>query len=80
MRKLATTKMSSKGQVVIPEEIRNQLGLHAGDQFIVVASDNVVILKIIEPPQLNEFDHLINDAQKKAKKAGLTKKRQKKRH
>jgi AbrB family looped-hinge helix DNA binding protein len=45
MRKLATTKMSSKGQVVIPEEIRNQLDLHSGDQFIVVASNNVVILK-----------------------------------
>lgn len=73
MRKLATTKMSSKGQVVIPEEIRNQLGLHSGDQFIVVASDNVVILKTIEPPRLEEFGDLIDDAQKKAKKAGLTK-------
>ena len=33
MRSAATTKMSSKGQIVIPEEIRQQLGLDAGTQF-----------------------------------------------
>ena len=43
MNHLATTKLSSKGQVVIPEEIRNQLNLHPGDQFIVVAEKDVVI-------------------------------------
>ena len=36
MSKLATTKMSSKGQVVIPEEVRSRLGLEPGEQFIVV--------------------------------------------
>ncbi|NIR47056.1 AbrB/MazE/SpoVT family DNA-binding domain-containing protein [candidate division KSB1 bacterium] len=34
--------MSSKGQVVIPEEIRKRLGLKAGSQFIVVG------IKILE--------------------------------
>jgi AbrB family looped-hinge helix DNA binding protein len=33
----ATTTMSTKRQVVIPEEIREQLGLGPGTQFIVVA-------------------------------------------
>ena len=36
MSVLATTKLSSKGQVVIPEEIRKKAGLKSGDQFIVL--------------------------------------------
>ena len=36
MATLATTKMSSKGQVVIPEDVRKRLNLKAGTQFVVV--------------------------------------------
>jgi AbrB family looped-hinge helix DNA binding protein len=36
MADAGTQKMSSKGQVVIPEEIRDRLGLKAGAQFVVV--------------------------------------------
>jgi AbrB family looped-hinge helix DNA binding protein len=39
----ATTKLSSGGLVVIPEEIRNTLGLNEGDQFIVIGEDDAVI-------------------------------------
>ena len=46
----ATTKLSSKGQVVIPEEVRNDLGLKEGDQFIVIGHRDAVILKTIAPP------------------------------
>jgi AbrB family looped-hinge helix DNA binding protein len=45
MTKPATTRMSSKGQVVIPERIRQQLRLQAGTQFVVVGDRDVVILK-----------------------------------
>ena len=67
----ATTKMSSKGQVVIPEEIRKQLGLEAGTQFIVIGDRDVVILKALSAPALAEFDDLISEARKKARKAGV---------
>jgi len=72
MKPLATTKMSSKGQVVIPESIRKSLKLEAGTQFVVVAEDDVVILKTITPPSLDAFDEIISKARKQAKKAGLT--------
>ncbi len=68
---LATTKMSSKGQVVIPEDIRRRLGLKAGSQFVVVAGKDAVILKAISPPSLDEFDALIRDAWQQARKAGM---------
>ena len=71
METLATTRMSSKGQVVIPESIRKRLNLKEGAQFIVVGNADVVILKAVVPPDLNEFDALIKQARKQAKAAGL---------
>ena len=71
MANIATTKMSSKGQVVIPEEIRKRLKLKKGSQFVVVSEKDVVILKAISPPSMDEFDALIADARKKAKEVGM---------
>jgi len=71
MSELATTKMSSKGQVVIPEDIRKRLGLEAGSQFVVVAGKDAIILKTISPPSMEEFDELIKNARRQARKAGM---------
>lgn len=73
MQNVATTKMSSKGQVVIPEIIRKQLNLKDGAQFVVVARDDVVIFKAIAPPAMNQFDELISRARSQARQAGLKK-------
>jgi AbrB family looped-hinge helix DNA binding protein len=59
MADLATTKLSTEGQVVIPEEIRKRLGLEPGPQFVVVAEKDTVIMKAISPPSMDEFDTLI---------------------
>jgi len=71
MANLATTKMSSKGQVVIPEDIRKRLKLRAGSRFVVVGKDDVIILKAIVPPAMQEFDELIAEIRSQARKAGL---------
>lgn len=71
MKANATTKMSSKGQVVIPEEIRNALGLKAGSRFVVVGEGDVVILKMITPPSMSEFDDIIQEARRQARQAGM---------
>jgi bifunctional DNA-binding transcriptional regulator/antitoxin component of YhaV-PrlF toxin-antitoxin module len=57
--------------VVISENIRKQLNLKAGSQFVVVGDKDVVILKSISPPSLDEVDDLIADVRKKAKEAGI---------
>jgi AbrB family looped-hinge helix DNA binding protein len=73
MENLATTRMSSKGQVVIPEEIRDRLGLKAGTQFVVVGNRDGVILKAISAPSVKEFNDLLGQARKQARRAGLRK-------
>ena len=67
-----TTKMSSKGQVVIPEEVRKRLQLVAGTQFLVLGEDDVVILKMVRPPSMGDFDRLIKKARQQARAAGIS--------
>jgi AbrB family looped-hinge helix DNA binding protein len=74
MNDAATTKLSSKGQVVIPEEIRNRLGLKPGAQFVVLGDRDVVILKVIHTPDMSEFDEIVGRARKSARRAGRKKK------
>ena len=71
MQALATTRMSSKGQVVIPEDVRGRLGLEEGVQFVVVGEGDVVILKTITPPSMDIFDNLIRKAREQAKSTGM---------
>ncbi len=71
MAELATTRLSSKGQVVIPEDVRQRLGLKAGDQFIVVGEGDVVILKTISPPSMKDFDVLVSKARNQVRRAGM---------
>jgi AbrB family looped-hinge helix DNA binding protein len=71
MTMFSTTRISSKGQVVIPEEIRKRLNLREGTQFVVVGEKDVVVLKAIPEPAMDEFDMLVQQARLQAKQAGL---------
>ena len=74
MAGIATTKLSSKGQVVIPESIRAKLHLEQGAQFVVLGNKDVIILKNISAPRIEEFAGLITKARRSAKNAGIKKK------
>ncbi|GAC1658544.1 MAG: hypothetical protein NVS4B3_26030 [Gemmatimonadaceae bacterium] len=71
MSEAATTTLSSKGQVVIPEEIRARLGLKTGAQFVVLGDKDVVIFKILQPPAKRDFTALVQQARKAGKQSGL---------
>jgi AbrB family looped-hinge helix DNA binding protein len=71
MSEAATTRLSSRGQVVIPEEIRSRLGLKAGTQFVVIAEGDTVLFKVLHPPSFGEFKALLSRAQKAPRKAGM---------
>lgn len=71
MENLETTRMSSKGQVVIPEAVRTRLGLKPGSQFVVIGDRGIVILKTIAAPAREEFAALAAKARGQARKAGI---------
>ena len=71
MQDPAIISMSSKGQVIIPKEIREHLGLHAGTKFVVITIGDTIILKPFDLPSMDEFDELIEEARRQAREAGL---------
>ena len=75
MANVLTTKMSSKGQVVIPEAMRNQFGWDVGTSFIVEVYRGNLIMQPIEPTPQSEFakrfDALLKNSRAQAKAAGL---------
>lgn len=46
---METTKLSSKGQIIIPKPIRNKYRWETGQEFIVVNTDDGVLLKPKKP-------------------------------
>ena len=68
---IAATKMSSRGQVVIPESIRDRLKLEPGVQFAVFGQDDVIMFKVINPPAADEFARLKRELQREAHEGGL---------
>jgi AbrB family looped-hinge helix DNA binding protein len=65
--------MSSKGQVVIPESVRKRLGLKAGSEFVVVAGDDAIVLRPVTEPDMSQFDELLAEARRQARRVGLRK-------
>ena len=46
---MQTSKLSSKGQVTIPREIREKVGLEPGHLVTYEVKDGAIILKRVEP-------------------------------
>jgi AbrB family looped-hinge helix DNA binding protein len=73
MSAVEITSLSSKGQVVIPNAIRNDLKVSVGDKFAVISDGRNILLKPIDRPQVAEFDALIERSRKYARRVGLKK-------
>lgn len=53
----------SKGQLIIPAEIRKKLSIESGDKLAVYASDDVIMLKPIRMPTVEDFMKSMNEVQ-----------------
>ena len=72
------TKMTSKGQVVIPQSIRENNKVNEGEKFLVYEMDGSIILKRVKglekTKNMEEFDSVFKSMWKTAKNRGITKK------
>jgi AbrB family looped-hinge helix DNA binding protein len=64
IRNMDTTKLSSKGQVVLPKSVRDQHGWGEGTEFVVESTAHGVLLRRVfgslpyrgKPKSLSDFD------------------------
>ena len=65
-------KMSSKGQLVVPQYIREQEGFIPSDRFIPFpVKDGILFKKLKMPDMQSEFDSIAKEVQKQFKQKGI---------
>jgi AbrB family looped-hinge helix DNA binding protein len=65
----------SRGQIVIPKEIRQDLGVEEGTGFwMYTISEEGILLKKIESPELEQHKIVLDELKQKSNKVGVTKK------
>ena len=76
MTNVMTTKMSSKGQVVLPEALRQMYGWGSGTAFTVLAYKGAVIMQPLKTPTdeeiAAEFEDAFAESRRQARDAGMT--------
>lgn len=68
---LSVTRTSAKGQVVIPQEIREDLDLEQGNLLLTYATGDRIILKKLSKPEPGIFEMLSEPIRMKAKELGI---------
>ena len=76
MTNVMTTKMSSKGQVVLPEALRQMYGWRSGTAFTILVYNGSIIMQPLKTPTdeevAAEFEEAIAECRRQAKDAGMT--------
>ena len=69
------TRLSQKGQVVIPTSVRRKLGLKQGMRFLVIGIGDTVVLRRLElGEQAMKIKQALVESRRKAEKIGFTQK------
>lgn len=71
--KIEITKLSSKGQIVIPQNIRVNLNLQDGNLFVVSTSNDTICLKKIEMPKIKTWKDATKPFREASKSSGFVK-------
>jgi len=73
MSTFEVTSMSVKGQVVIPQAVRTDMGLMPGSKLMVLSDGENILIKPLPVPKLAAFTRLVGESRAYAKMAGLKK-------
>lgn len=65
--------VSSKGQVVLPVNIRKKLEIDTNTKLAANIAGNIIMLKVIDVPTDDDFSKALDKAQKWAKNVGYKK-------
>jgi AbrB family looped-hinge helix DNA binding protein len=67
-------KVSSKGQIVIPAEWREDMDIEEGEELLAIGEGDILLLKKIRKTYLKkEFEKSVAPLRKKIKRLGATK-------
>jgi AbrB family looped-hinge helix DNA binding protein len=67
------TRLSERGQIVIPNEMRKRMGLKEGTRFLVMGLDDTIVLRKLELSQERiRLKQLLEKSRKKARSVGFT--------
>lgn len=64
--------VSSKGQISLPASICERLSIDAGDKLVAYTSGDVIMLKTLKIPSIEEFESFLDEAQEWAASVGYT--------
>ena len=62
--------VSSKGQIVLPAEMRSSFSLASGDKLAIYATDDAILLKPLKLPSPEDFSRWMAEAQEWAASVG----------
>lgn len=71
METVEITSVSSRGQVVIPQSLRDRMKIHTGEKFVVIGEDNTIVLRKLEMPSFSGIDKLLKKTRDFAKGKGI---------
>ncbi len=73
MMATSLTKVSSKGQIVIPKDLRERLNLKEGDTLLVYSTGSMLVIRKVAR-QESILSVIAEPVRKKIKRLGLTRK------
>ena len=73
MNRMQVTSVSSKGQIVIPSDIRETMGISIGMKMIIFTDGNNLLLKPIQEPHFETFKELVKESREFVTKSHLKK-------
>jgi len=64
------TRVSSKGQIVIPAKLRKRLGMTTGSKLLLLAEGPNLLMRVLTPPEIGTFTKLIDKSFEMLKEGG----------